>query len=50
VNELAGDQQESVSDRASTFIQEDVLTQDGLTEGDDFQRVDTSTRETRRTR
>jgi hypothetical protein len=50
VNELAGDQQESVSDRASTFIQEDVLTQDGLTEGDDFQGVDTSTRETRRTR
>ena len=29
MNELAGDQQESVSDRASTLIQEDVLTQDG---------------------
>jgi hypothetical protein len=50
VNELAGDQQESVSDRASTFIQEDVLTPDGLTEGDDFQGVDTSAREARRTR
>jgi hypothetical protein len=44
VNELAGEQQESVSDRASTFTQEDVLTEDGLTEGDDFQDVDTSAR------
>jgi len=44
VNELAGEHQESVSDRASTFTQEDVLTEDGLTEGDDFQVVEHAAR------
>lgn len=53
MNELAGEQQDSASDRASTFDQEDVLSADDIIEGDVLQDLEAPDRDepaARRTR